>query len=156
MWLCSTRREWLRRAFRPRRSRRHREWSRRLLHRRCRLWRLRLLRPLRYELRCRPPGQTLRIPSAPVYFDGRPVSCEAPTVIAAGRAIVPFRAVIEEAGGTVTWDSAARRAGATARKAQIAVTIGTDIGTVNDRSVRMGTAAAIRCDRRVGPLRLLG
>ena len=102
------------------------------------------------------PGQTLRIPSAPVYFDGRPVSCEAPTVITAGRAIVPFRAVIEEAGGSVTWDSAARRAGAAARSHEISVVIGSDLGTVNGVTVPMGTAAAIRCDRTVVPLRFLG
>jgi len=102
------------------------------------------------------PGQTLRIPSTPLYFDNRPVRLDAPAVVVDGRAIVPFRSVIEEAGGTVTWDSAARCARATARKAQIAVTIGKDIGTVNDRSVRMGTAAAIRCDRTVVPLRFLG
>jgi len=102
------------------------------------------------------PGQTLRIPSTPLYFDNRPVRLDAPAVVVDGRAIVPFRSVIEEAGGTVTWDSAARCARATARKAQIAVTIGTDIGTVNHRPVRMGTAAAIRCDRTVVPLRFLG
>jgi len=102
------------------------------------------------------PGQTLRIPSTPLYFDNRPVRLDAPAVVVDGRAIVPFRSVIEEAGGTVTWDSAARCARATARKAQIAVTIGTDIGTVNDRPVRMGTAAAIHCDRTVVPLRFLG
>jgi len=102
------------------------------------------------------PGQTLRIPSTPLYFDNRPVRLDAPAVMVDGRAIVPFRSVIEEAGGTVTWDSAARCARATARNAQIAVTIGKDIGTVNDRSVQMGTAAAIRCDRTVVPLRFLG
>ncbi len=102
------------------------------------------------------PGQTLRIPSTPLYFDNWPLRADAPVVVVDGRAIVPFRSVIEEAGGTVTWDSAARCARATARNAQIAVTIGTDIGTVNDRSVQMGTAAAIRCDRTVVPLRFLG
>ena len=102
------------------------------------------------------PGQTLRIPSTPLYFDNRPLRLDAPVVVVDGRAIVPFRSVIEEAGGTVTWDSAARCARATARNAHIAVTIGKDIGTVNDRSVQMGTAAAIRCDRTVVPLRFLG
>ena len=102
------------------------------------------------------PGQTLRIPSTPLYFDGRAVAGEAPTVIADGRAIVPFRAVIEEAGGTVTWDRAARRARAAARNHEISVVIGSDMGTVNGTKFPMGTPAAIRCDRTVVPLRFLG
>jgi len=102
------------------------------------------------------PGQTLKIPSTPLYFDNRPLRLDAPAVVVEGRAIVPFRSVIEEAGGTVTWDSAARSARATARNAQIAVVIGSDKGTVNGVTVPMGTQAAIRCDRTVVPLRFLG
>ncbi len=102
------------------------------------------------------PGQTLIIPSAPVYFDRRALSSEVPTVIVDGRAITPFRPVIEGAGGQVMWDAAERRASALARGHEIAVTIGSDQAQVDGGLVSMGAPAALRCDRTVVPLRFLG
>ncbi len=102
------------------------------------------------------PGQTLIIPSAPVYFDRRPLTSEVPTVIVDGRAITPFRPVIEEAGGQVMWDAAERRARAVARGHEIAVTIGSDQVQLDGGQVAMGAPAALRCNRTVVPLRFLG
>lgn len=101
-------------------------------------------------------GQRLAIPSTPVWFDGRPLAFDAPAVIADGCAIVPFRAVLEEAGGQVSWDSAKRQASATASGHQIAVTIGSDQAQVDGSAVAMGVVARIRCDRTVVPARFLG
>jgi murein DD-endopeptidase MepM/ murein hydrolase activator NlpD len=102
------------------------------------------------------PGQQLRIPAAPVYFDNRPLESDVPTVIAHGRAIVAFRPVIEEAGGSVLWNASERRASALARGHELAVTIGSDLAQVDGDEVGMGAPAALRNDRTVVPLRFLG
>jgi LysM repeat protein len=102
------------------------------------------------------PGQRLVVPSVPVSFDGQPLVFDAPATVADGRAIVPFRAVIEEAGGQVSWDSKQHRASAVARGHEIAVTIGSDQAQLDGSAVAMGTAARIRCDRTVVSLRFLG
>jgi LysM repeat protein len=102
------------------------------------------------------PGQRLRVPVNPVYFDGHPIAGDVPTVIANGRAIVPLRAVVEETGGTVTWDSSTRQAHAAARGRDIIVIIGSEMASVDGESVAMGATAALRQDRTVVPLRFLG
>jgi nucleoid-associated protein YgaU len=102
------------------------------------------------------PGQQLRIPCAPVYFDNRPLESDVPAFIAHGRAIVAFRPVIEEAGGSVVWDASERRARALARGHDLAVTIGSDRAQVDGDAVAMSAPAALRNDRTVVPLRFLG
>jgi LysM repeat protein len=102
------------------------------------------------------PGQRLVIPGTQVYFDNRPLRAEVPTTIANGRAIVPFRPVIEEAGGSVIWQPVERRASAVARGHEIAVTAGSDQGQVDGSQVAMGMPAALRSNRMVVPLRFLG
>lgn len=102
------------------------------------------------------PGQRLVVPAVPVYFDGRPLPADAPTTIANGLAIVPLRTLIEEAGGSVTWEPEARQASASAGGHRIAVTIGSDQAGVDGATVAMGAPAALRCDRTVVPLRFLG
>jgi LysM repeat protein len=101
-------------------------------------------------------GKRLAIPSTPVWFDGRPLAFDAPAVIADGRAIVPFRKLVEEAGGQVSWDSKQRRASAIARGHEIAVSIGSDQAQIDGSAVAMGVVARIRCERTVVPARFLG
>jgi len=101
-------------------------------------------------------GQTLVIPSTPIYFNDHPLLADAPTIITDGRTIAPFRAVVEEAGGTVHWDPEAKRASAVASGHALAVTIGSDRASVDEAEVVMSQAAALRCDRTVVPLRFLG
>lgn len=102
------------------------------------------------------PGQKLVIPSTPTYFDSTPLKAEVPTFIANGRAIVPFRPIIEEAGGTVVWEGPAKRASAAARGHAIAVTIDSDRAQVDGSYVTMCTPAALLCGRTVVPARFLG
>jgi hypothetical protein len=102
------------------------------------------------------PGQRLAVPSTPISFDGKQLALDSPATIADGRAIVPFRAVIEQAGGQVSWDAKEHRAAAAAGGHTIAVTIGSDQAEVDGGLVAMGAVAQIRCDRTVVPLRLLG
>jgi LysM repeat protein len=103
-----------------------------------------------------PAGRTLVVPSTSLYFDRSPMALDAPAIIADGRAIVPLRSVIEEAGGHVVWDAAEHQASAVARGHAIAVTIGSDLANVDGSRIAMGAPAAIRCDRTVVPLRFLG
>ncbi len=102
------------------------------------------------------PGQRLMIPAAPVYFDNRPLATEVPTTIAEGRAMVEFRPVIEESGGSVVWESAEKRASAVARGHEVAVTIGSDRAEVDGGWTAMGAPAELRTNRAVVPLRFLG
>jgi LysM repeat protein len=102
------------------------------------------------------PGQTLVIPTIPLYFDRRPVISEVATVLVEGRAITAFRPVIEEAGGMVIWDGAERRARGLARGHEIAVTIGSDQAQVDGGQVAMEAPAELRSNRTVVPVRFLG
>ncbi|MCJ7822271.1 MAG: stalk domain-containing protein [Armatimonadetes bacterium] len=102
------------------------------------------------------PGQRLVIPGTQVYFDNRPLRADAPTTIANGRAIVPFRPVIEEAGGSIVWQPVERRASAVARGHEIAVTAGSDQAQVDGSQIAMGAPAALRSNRMMVPLRFLG
>lgn len=102
------------------------------------------------------PGQRLRIPSTPVYYGSELLITEVPTVLDRGRAIVQFRPVIEEAGGTVTWSAAERSASAVARGHQLAVTIDSDRAELDGGTVTMSSPAALRCNRTVVPMRFLG
>lgn len=103
------------------------------------------------------PGQALNVPSIPMMFAGKPFALDTPAVLANGRAIVPFRAVVEQTGGTVTWDGVQRQASAVAASGHhIAVTIGSDQAAVDGKLVAMGAAAQVKCDRTVVPMRFLG
>ena len=102
------------------------------------------------------PGQRLRIPTSPVYFDGRPLMTEAPPIIADGRALVPIRAIVEEVGGTLSWDPEARTARALAAGRDLQVTIGSDVASIDGAAVKMDLPARLRNGRTMVPLRLLG
>lgn len=101
-------------------------------------------------------GQRLRLPTATLYCNGKPLPAAEPELTAEGRAIVPFRAVVEEAGGAVTWEAATREAGAVAGDHAISVTIGSQLAEVDGATKDMGFAAALRANRTMVPLRFLG
>jgi len=102
------------------------------------------------------PGQRLRIPSTTIYYDGKPLAGGVPVVLSDGRAIVPLRTIVEGAGGTVTWVSAEREAGATLGVHQIKVKIGSAVATVDAKAVTMSAPAALVSSHTVVPLRFLG
>lgn len=101
-------------------------------------------------------GQRLSIPSLGVALNGKPIAFDVPAVLTDGRAVVPFRAVIEEAGGKVTWNAKVHKATASAAGHSLAVAIGSDQATVDGSAVTMSQAAQIRCGRTVVPLRFIG
>jgi LysM repeat protein len=102
------------------------------------------------------PGQQLRVPTPSVYVNGSPLLSDVPVSIADGRMLAPLRAVVEQAGGTVAWEPSTRQARADARGREIAVTIGSDVATVDGRPTPMGAAAVVRGNRALVPLRFLG
>jgi LysM repeat protein len=102
------------------------------------------------------PGQVLSIPVARVYCDGKPLPSGTPPVVMQGRALAPFRAIVETLGGSVVWEPATRTARASARGRDIAVTIGSDRACVDNRTVAMGAPAELRANRTLTPLRFLG
>jgi LysM repeat protein len=102
------------------------------------------------------PGQRLRIPAAWIYCDGRPLATEVQPVVADGRAIVPLRAVVEAAGGTVNWRPADRQAQAGLGAHQLTVEIGSAAATVDGAAVTMAKPATLTANRTLVPLRFLG
>jgi len=102
------------------------------------------------------PGQRLRLPFAQIYCDGEPVAVDTAPIVADGRAIVPLRAVVEKAGGTVTWEPADRRAGASLNQHQVLVTIGSKTARLDGGEATMASAATLAGNRTLVPLRFLG
>jgi LysM repeat protein len=102
------------------------------------------------------PGQTLTVPVTRVFCNGKPLVTDVPTAVAEGHALAPFRAIVENLGGTVLWEPATRTARAVARGRDIAVTIGRDRATVDSQTVAMGASAELRSNRTFTPLRFLG
>lgn len=102
------------------------------------------------------PGQTLTVPVAQLLCNGKPLVTDVPAMVAEGRALAPFRAIVENLGGAVLWEPATRTARAVARGRDIAVTIGSDRATVDSRTVAMGASAELRSNRTFTPLRFLG
>jgi LysM repeat protein len=102
------------------------------------------------------PGQQLCIATPSVYVDGEPLLSDAPASIVDGRMLAPFRAVVEQAGGSVVWEPETRQARAGARGKEIAVTVGSDVATVDGRPTPMGMAAVMGGSRVFVPLRFLG
>lgn len=102
------------------------------------------------------PGQQLRVPSALVYCNGRPLAADVQPIIADGRAIVPLRAVVESAGGAVTWEQASRQAAAALNDHSMTVTIGSPAVQVDGKTAAMASPAVLIADRTFVPLRFLG
>jgi LysM repeat protein len=102
------------------------------------------------------PGQCLRLPEARIYCDGKPLATDVAPIMANGRAIVPLRAVVESAGGTVTWRAADRQAGADLNSHQVTVKIGSVEATVDGSAIMLATAPTLAGNRTLVPLRFLG
>jgi len=102
------------------------------------------------------PGQQLRLPSAQIYCDGKPLEADAAPIVANGRAIVPLRAVVESAGGTVTWQPTDRQAGASLNNHQVTVTIGSTVATLDGSAVTLAGPPTLSGNRTLVPLRFLG
>lgn len=102
------------------------------------------------------PGQRLRLPSTQIYCDGKPLVSDVAPIVANGRAIVPLRAVVESAGGTVTWRVSDRQAGASLNSHQVTIRIGSAEATVDGSAIMLVTPPTLSGNRTLVPLRFLG
>jgi len=102
------------------------------------------------------PRQRLRLPSVQIYCDGKPLASDVAPIAANGRTIVPLRAVVESAGGTVTWRAADRQAGASLNSHQVTIKIGSAEATVDGSVVMLATPPTLNGNRTLVPLRFLG
>lgn len=90
-----------------------------------------------------------------VWLDGEQLAFDVPPVLEKGRTLVPYRAVFEKLGYTVSWNAAARSVSAIQNDASMWMQIGNRDVTVNGKNVRSDAAPVIRNGRTFVPLRLI-
>lgn len=76
-------------------------------------------------------------------------------IVVDGRTMVPIRAVVEELGGEVSWDAAARTVTVTKDSDVISLTIDSNLAEVNSQSVELDTTPVIVNERTLLPLRFV-
>lgn len=76
-------------------------------------------------------------------------------IVVDGRTMVPIRAVVEELGGEVSWDAAARTVTVTKDSDVISLTIDSNLAEVNSQSVELDTPPIIVNKRTLLPLRFV-
>lgn len=76
-------------------------------------------------------------------------------IVVDGRTMVPIRAVVEELGGEVSWDAAARTVTVTKDSDVISLTIDSNLAEVNSQSVERDTTPVIVNERTLLPLRFV-
>jgi len=91
-----------------------------------------------------------------VHLDGRQLAFEVPPMIENGRTLVPVRAIFEEMGATVTWDSATYSATAVKGNTTVVLHVGSTTPTVNGQVKQMDVPAKIVNGRTLAPLRFVG
>lgn len=97
------------------------------------------------------PGRvSVLVDNVPIFFDSEPY------IDGNDRTMVPLRAIGEALGAELQWDGVRRlvtlRRGATTLR----LTIDSNVADLNGMPVTMDTAAVIRCDRTMVPLRYVG
>ena len=76
-------------------------------------------------------------------------------VVVNDRTLVPVRAIIEEMGGTVTWDEETQTAGLTYGDDEISLTIGSATAYFNNEAYTLDVAPATINDRTMLPIRFI-
>jgi hypothetical protein len=82
----------------------------------------------------------LTIDSAVMVVDGASVTMDAAPVIRENRTLLPLRAMIEELGGSITWNAKTRQATVKARGVTMLLTIGRNTATVNGKRIPIDPA----------------
>jgi len=100
-------------------------------------------------------GQRLIIPESGVYVNDARVY-PVPHSLTAGRQSVPFRATVEQLGGTVSWEPKTHQATAKARGREVVVTIGDITASVDGKRVGMTISPVIFVGRTLVAARFLG
>ena len=101
----------------------------------------------------------LTIGSTTMYVDGSPASLEAAPIILNSRTFLPVQAVVEAAGGTITWDASAQKATIVRKGKTLELWIGKDVATLNGQSTNIDSDSKvvpiIRSGRTLLPLRFV-
>jgi photosystem II stability/assembly factor-like uncharacterized protein len=101
----------------------------------------------------------LKIGSTTMKVDGKPVSLEAAPIILNARTFLPIRAVVEAAGGTITWDASAQKATVVRKDKTLELWIGKNTAKLNGTSVTIDSntkvVPVIKSGRTLLPLRFV-
>ena len=100
-----------------------------------------------------PPAQAVDAPT--VWLDGEQLTFDVQPTIQNDRTMVPYRAIFEELGYTVSWNAQARSVSAIKDGASMWMQIGNPNVTVNGKNVVSDAAPVIQGDRTLVPLRLV-
>lgn len=92
----------------------------------------------------------------PVTFNGHPVAFDVQPTIVNGRSFVPFRAIFEKMGATVSFDAGTQTISAERDGKKVSMKIGSTSATVDGRSTTLTDAPFIQDGRSLVPLRFVG
>lgn len=90
-----------------------------------------------------------------VKFNGVYMEFEVSPIIENGRTLVPMRAIFEALGAKVSWDEKTQTASGTKGEKTISVTIGSDEGKINDKTVKLDQSAILKDGRTLVPIRFI-
>ena len=82
-------------------------------------------------------------------LNGKAVQSDVSPVIMNDRTLIPVRALFEELGATVSWDSASRKATISYNGTKVELTINSKTAYVNGEAKQLDTAAMILQSRRL-------
>jgi uncharacterized repeat protein (TIGR02543 family) len=92
----------------------------------------------------------LKIGSSTMYVDGKPVALEAALIILNLRTLLPVRAVVEAAGGTIAWEASTQKVTIVRNDKKLELWIGRNVAKVNNLSTYIDT------DPKVVPIIMSG
>ena len=94
-------------------------------------------------------------PPITLKYDGKVVKCDVPPVIRDDRTLIPARALFEELGADITWNSAKKTVTIEYEEDVILLTIGSKDAKLNKLKVYMDVPAMIINDRTMIPVRFV-
>lgn len=94
-------------------------------------------------------------PEITLKYDGKVIKCDVPPVIREDRTLIPARALFEELGADITWNSAKKTVTIEYNEDVIVLTIGSKNATINKIKASMDVPALIVDDRTMIPVRFV-
>jgi hypothetical protein len=79
-----------------------------------------------------------------------------PPLLINNRTMVPLRKIFEAFGAAINWDQATSTVTATKDQVVVKLTIGSNVGYVNDKEVSLDAAAVVVNSRTLVPVRFIG
>ena len=99
-------------------------------------------------------GMTVKLPQPlQVSYNGATVNGDVPSMMAGDIGVTAFRALFEQAGGTLKWNGAKQQVTARKGESEIVVTIGSSVARVDNQKVMMNLAAFLFEGRTMIPVR---